>query len=47
MVDMDDYEKTRATLKLMGELARGEKSGKEHGWTDIDDVERMFGIKNG
>ena len=44
---MDDYEKTRATLKLMGELARGEKSGKEHGWTDIDDVERMFGIKNG
>ena len=47
VMDMEDYEKTRAILKLMGELASGERSGKEHGWTDIDDVERMFGTKNG
>lgn len=47
VMDMEEYEKTRAALKLMSELARGERSGKEHGWTDIDDVERLLGINNG
>lgn len=47
VIDMEEYEKTRATLKLMSELASGERSGKEDGWTDIDAVERMLGIKNG
>ena len=27
IIDMQDYEKTRATLKLMDELAKGKKSG--------------------
>ncbi len=47
LIDMEEYEKMRATLKLMSELANGERSGKEEGWTDIDTVERMLGIKNG
>ncbi len=47
VIDMEEYEKIRAALKLMGELAIGEKSGQENGWTDIDTVERMIGIKNG
>ena len=47
VIDMEEYEKTRATLKLMSKLASGERSGKEDGWTDIDAVERMLGIKNG
>ena len=47
VMDMEEYEKTRAALKLMSEWARGERSGKEHGWTDIDDVERLLGINNG
>lgn len=47
IIDMEEYEKTRATLKLMSELASGERAGKESGWTDIDTVEKMLGIKNG
>jgi hypothetical protein len=29
LVDIADYEKTQATIKLMGELAKGRKSGEE------------------
>jgi len=29
LVDITDYEKTQATLKLMTELAKGEKSGHD------------------
>ncbi|MCI9568513.1 MAG: type II toxin-antitoxin system prevent-host-death family antitoxin [Lachnospiraceae bacterium] len=31
IIDMQDYEKTQATLKLIGELAKGKKSGEEKG----------------
>ena len=44
IIDIHDYEKTRATLKLMDELAKGRKSGEEQGWTSLDDVESSFGI---
>ena len=44
IIAMEEYEKTRATLKLMSEVANGERSGKEDGWKDIDTVERMLGI---
>lgn len=47
IVDIEEYEKTQAVLKLMGELAHGEQSGRENGWTDIADVERLFGVDNG
>ena len=46
IVDIEEYEKTQAVLKLMGELARGEQSGGKNGWTDIADVERLFGTDN-
>ena len=29
IVDMQDYERTQATLRLMNELAKGRKSGEE------------------
>ena len=29
IVDMDEFEKTQATLKLLGELVKGEMSAKE------------------
>ena len=32
IVDMQDYERTQATLRLMNELAKGRKSGEEKGW---------------
>lgn len=30
----------------MGELSKGEQSGKENGWTDIAEVERLLGADN-
>ncbi len=42
IVDMQDYEKTQATLRLLGELATGKKSGEEQGWFSSDDVKTHF-----
>ena len=47
IVDMEEYEKTKAIIKLMGELSKGEQSGKEKGWTDFDEVKKMLGVANG
>ena len=44
IVDMEEYEKTQATIKLMAELAKGEKSGRENGWLTIEEVEQRLGI---
>lgn len=45
--DITEFEKTKASLKLMGELLRGELSAKEKGWKDISDVEKLLGGENG
>lgn len=42
IVDMHDYEKTQATLKLMSELAKGRKSGEQEGWIGPDDMRAHF-----
>ena len=47
IVDMEDFEKTQATLKLMSELAKGEASAKEKGYRDISEVEALLGVGNG
>lgn len=47
IVDMEEYEKTKAIIKLMGELSKGEQAGKEKGWTDYAEVEKMLGVANG
>lgn len=39
VVDIEEYEKTAAEIKLLSELARGVRSGKEKGWLPLDDVE--------
>ena len=46
IVDMHDYEKTQATLKLMNELAKGRKSGEEKGWLTLEAVEEHLGIEH-
>ncbi len=46
IVDMEEYEKTQAIIKLMGELSKGEKSAQEKGWADIADVEKLLGVSN-
>lgn len=44
IIDMAEYEKTQAVLKLMRELAKGERSGNDNGWIDIADIEKELGI---
>lgn len=45
IVDMEEYERTKATIKLMSQLAKGEASVKDGGWIDGSDVEGLLGIK--
>lgn len=47
IVDMEEFEKTQATLKLMSELAKGEASATEKGYIDISEVEALLGVNNG
>ena len=44
IVDIEEYEKTRSIIKLMGKLAEAEKSAKENGWLSNDDVKDVFGV---
>ena len=45
IVDMQDYEKTQATLRLMNELAKGRRSGETEGWLTLEEVEARLGIQ--
>ena len=45
-LDMQDFEKMQATLRLMNELAKGRKSGVEKGWLTLENVEKQLGIIN-
>ena len=46
IVDMEEYEKTQATIKLMSELAKGERGGNEKGWINIEDAIKALDIVN-
>ena len=41
---IEEYEKTKAIIKLMEKLAEGEKSAKENGWLSNDDVKAALGV---
>ena len=45
LLEMEDYDKTQASIKLMSELAKGRKSGEGEGWETIENVEASLGIK--
>lgn len=45
IIDMQDYEKTEATLRLMNELNKGRRSGKQNGWISSDDMRAHFRAK--
>ena len=42
VVDIQEYEKSQAMVKLLTELARGVRSGQEEGWLALDDVEKTL-----
>ena len=44
ILDMREYEKINAALKLIAELAKGERSGREQGWLTADEVEAELGL---
>ena len=44
ILDMQDFEKTQAMLRLIKELAKGRKSGEEKGWLSLEAVEERLGI---
>ena len=44
ILDMQNFEKTQTTIRLMNELAKGRKSGEEKGWLTLDAVEKNLGI---
>ncbi len=46
ILDIQDYEKTQATIQLINELAKGRKSGEENGWLTLEAVEERLGIGN-
>lgn len=46
ILDIQDFEKTQATLQLMGELAKGRKSGEDKGWLSLEAVEDSLGISH-
>ncbi len=46
IVDISEYEKTKAVIRIMGELNKGETTAKSKGWTNISDVEKMLGVSD-
>lgn len=42
IMDMQDYEKTQATLRLMNELEKGRRSGEQEGWLSPEDMRAYF-----
>ena len=42
IVDIHDYEKTQATLKLLSELEKGRISGEPEGWLSPEEVRAHF-----
>lgn len=47
IMDIEDFEKMKAELKLMSELAKGESSAREKGWTSFDDAMKLLEVDNG
>ena len=44
IVDIEEYERNKAELHLLAELAKGEQSAREHGWVTENDVRKKFGL---
>ena len=43
--DDEEFEKTKAMLKLMIELNKGFQSGEQQGWKNEEDLDRHFAEK--
>ena len=43
-MDIQDYERVMATIKLTDALERGRKSGEEEGWISLDQLKSELEI---
>lgn len=44
IIKLEELDKLKATIKLLANLAQGEKSARDSGWISADDVESMCGF---
>ena len=44
VMDMMEYEKMQASIRLINEIHKGRKAGMEEGWLTIDELEAEFGV---
>lgn len=44
IVDLQEFDRLKATVKLLASLDAGEKSAKEQGWLSADEVEKDLGL---
>ena len=44
ILDLKEYEKTQAAIRLMNELAKGRKSGLEEDYRSLEEIEARLGI---
>ena len=44
IMDIQDYERVMATIKLMDTLEEGRKSGEEQGWISPEELKRELEI---
>jgi len=44
LMEIEDYKKMKATIKLMANLQEGEQSGREEGWLSIEELEANLGV---
>ena len=45
IIDVQDYDKMQATLRLMNELAKGRRSGEQEGWLSSNDMRAHFRVR--
>ena len=45
IAEQEEFERTKAALRLMCELEEGRKSGEQEGWITSDDMRKHFGAK--
>jgi PHD/YefM family antitoxin component YafN of YafNO toxin-antitoxin module len=44
ILEMSDYEKKEAAIKLMMELGKGRISGEKESWHSLEEIRKEFGI---
>lgn len=44
VLDMEEYDKLRATVQLMSKLEKSEQSARENGWLSSEDAMEKLGL---